>query len=243
MSSAPKIPADETLRGLLKAHLDDHDLIANLASFGRRMHFMKAFAHYEVFKLIEDMPGDIVECGVYKGASLLTFARFLETFSPGDRTRKVLGFDHFKGLADRSEKDGLDARVGNTAEGWNPAQFRDTLFSLVDAFNADSFVPQRPRVELIDGDVRQTAHAYVAEHPGLRIALLHLDMDLYEPTLEALKAFWPRILTGGVVLLDEYAIREWPGESEALEEFFDGAPPRIEKFGWASAPGGFFIKE
>ena len=92
MSSAPKIPADETLRGLLKAHLDDHDLIANLASFGRRMHFMKAFAHYEVFKLIEDMPGDIVECGVYKGASLLTFARFLETFSPGDRTRKVLGF-------------------------------------------------------------------------------------------------------------------------------------------------------
>ena len=243
MSTAPKIPADETLRGLLKGHLDDHDLIANLASFGRRMHFMKAFAHYEVFKLIEDMPGDIVECGVYKGASLLTFARFLETFSPGDRTRKVLGFDHFKGLADRSEKDGLDARVGNTAEGWNPARFRDTLFALVDAFNADSFVPQRPRVELIDGDVRQTAHAYVAEHPGLRIALLHLDMDLYEPTLEALKAFWPRILTGGVVLLDEYAIREWPGESEALEEFFDGSPPRIEKFGWASAPGGFFVKE
>jgi hypothetical protein len=121
------IPADETLRGLLKAHLDDHDLIANLASYGRRMHFMKAFAHYEVFKLIEDIPGDIVECGVYKGASLLTFARFLETFCPGDRTRKVLGFDHFKGLADRTDKDGLDARVGNTAEGWNPSQFRDTL--------------------------------------------------------------------------------------------------------------------
>ena len=44
------------------------------------------------------------------------------------------------------------------------------------------------------------------------------------------------------VLLDEYAIREWPGESEAVEEFFDGKPPRIEKFGWASAPGGWFVK-
>jgi len=236
------IPADETLRALLKQHLDDHDLIANLTSFGRRMHIMKAFAHYEVFLKVKDLPGDIVECGVYKGSSLLTFARFLETFCTGDRTRKVLGFDHFRGLADRSEKDGLDARVGNTAEGWNPAAFRDTLFALMDAFNADSFVPQRPRIELVDGDVCKTAGAYAAEHSGMRISLLHLDMDLYEPTLAALEAFWPRILTGGVVLFDEYAIREWPGESEAVETFFKGAVPRIEKFGWASAPGGYFVK-
>ena len=140
------IPADETLRSLLRTHIDDHDLIANLGSFGRRMHFMKAFAHYEVFKLVEDLPGDIVECGVYKGASLLSFARFLETFCPGDRTRKVLGFDHFRGLADRTEKDGQDERVGNTAEGWNPGSFRDTLFALVEAFNRDAFVQVRPRI-------------------------------------------------------------------------------------------------
>lgn len=242
MTAAPKIPADETLRGLLKGHLDDHDLIANLGSFARRMHFMKAFAHYEVFKLIQDLPGDIVECGVYKGSSLLSFARFLETFCPGDRTRKVLGFDHFRGLADRTEKDGLDDRVGNTAEGWNPGAFRDTLFALVDAFNADAFVTVRPRIELVDGDVCQTAGQYVAENPGTRISLLHLDMDLYEPTLAALKAFWPRILTGGVVLFDEFAIREWPGETEAVEEFFEGRPPRIVKLPWASAPGGYFVK-
>ena len=94
----------------------------------------------------------------------------------------------------------------------------------------------------MDGDVCKTAGQYVDENPGLRLSLLHLDMDLYEPTLAALKAFWPRLLTGGVVLFDEYAIREWPGESEAVEEFFKGAVPRIEKFGWASAPGGYFVK-
>ena len=237
------IPADETLRELLRQHIDDHDLIANLASFGRRMHFMKAFAHYEVFRKIEALPGDIIECGVYKGSSLLTFARFLETFCPGDRTRKVLGFDHFRGLADRTEKDGLDDRVGNTAEGWNPSAFRDTLFALVDAFNKDSFVPQRPRIELVDGDVCKTAGEYAAANPGLRISLLHLDMDLYAPTLAALEAFWPRILTGGVVLFDEFAIREWPGETEAVETFFKGKVPRIEKFGFASAPGGYLIKD
>jgi len=103
-------------------------------------------------------------------------------------------------------------------------------------------VPQRPRVALVDGDVCQTAKQYVADHSGMRISLLHLDMDLYAPTRAALEAFWPRILTGGVVLFDEYAIREWPGETEAVEEFFKGAVPRIEKFGWASAPGGYFVK-
>ncbi|MBI1405426.1 MAG: macrocin-O-methyltransferase [Caulobacter sp.] len=236
-------PADETLRDLLRRHIDDHDLIANLGAFGRRMHFMKAFAHYEVFKRIQDLPGDIVECGVYKGASLLTFARFLETFCPGDRTRKVLGFDHFQGLIGRNDKDGReDERVGNTAEGWNAGAFRDTLFALVEAFNKDAFVQSRPRIELVDGDVCETAGAYVADNPGLRISLLHLDMDIHAPTLAALKAFWPRVLTGGVVMLDEFAIREWPGETQAVEEFFDGKPPRIEKFGWASAPGGFFVK-
>jgi hypothetical protein len=154
----------------------------------------------------------------------------------------VLGFDHFRGLADRTERDGLSDRVGNTAEGWNPSAFRDTLFALVEAFNTDSFVPQRPRIELVDGDVCQTAGAYAAEHPGLRISLLHLDMDLYEPTLAALRAFWPRLVQGGVVLFDEFAIREWPGETEAVEAFFNGDVPRIEKFGWASAPGGYLVK-
>lgn len=237
------IPADETLRALLKGHLDDHDLIANLGSFSRRMHYMKSFAHYEVFKLVQDLPGDIVECGVYKGASLLGFARFLETFCPGDRTRKVLGFDHFQGLIGRNEKDGAtDERVGNLAEGWNAGGFRDTLFALVDAFNKDAFVQSRARVELVDGDVCETAAAYVEANPGMRISLLHLDMDIYAPTLAALRAFWPRIVTGGVVMLDEFAIREWPGETQALEEFFDGKPPRLQKFGWASAPGGYFVK-
>ncbi len=234
---------DETLRTLLRRHIDDDDLIPNLGSFARRMHWTKSLAHYEVFKLVADLPGDIVECGVYKGASLLGFARMLEAFASGDRTRKVLGFDRFRGLESREAVDGFDSAVGNTAQGWNPASFRDTLFALVDAFNADSFVPGRRRVEIVDGDIRESAPHYVESNPGARISLLHLDMDLYEPTLAALRAFWPRIVTGGVVLLDEYGITAWPGETKALEAYFEGRPPRIRKFGWASAPGGYFVKD
>lgn len=236
------VPADETLRELLRRHIDEPDLMANLGSFSRRMHFMKTFAHYEVFKLVHELPGDVVECGVYKGSSLLTFARLVETFCTGDRTKKVLGFDSFKGLCDRDSRDGFDPSVGNTTSGWNPESFRETLFALVRAFNADSFVPQKPRLEIVDGDLRETAQRYCAEHPGLRISLLHLDVDLYEPTLAALEAFYPRVVPGGVVVFDEYAITAWPGETKAVEDYFDGSPPRIRKFGWASAPGGYFVK-
>ncbi|MFY7969321.1 MAG: TylF/MycF/NovP-related O-methyltransferase, partial [Pirellulaceae bacterium] len=150
---------------------------------------------------------------------LFSFARFLETFCPGDRTRKVLGFDHFRGLADRTDKDGQDERVGNTAEGWNPGCFRDTLFALVEAFNRDAFVQVRPRIELVDGDVCKTAAQYVEDNPGLRLSLLHLDMDLYEPTLAGLNYFVPRINPGGFIFIHDYTNPEYKGARVAVQEF------------------------
>lgn len=233
---------EDRLRELLRRHIGDHDLFANLNGFTRRMFFMKSFAHYELFKMVKDLPGDVVECGVYKGSSLFAWASFMETFCHGDRTRYVWGFDHFEGLADRVERDGWSERTGNTSEGWNSSSFRDTLFELVDLFNSDSFVPKKARVRLVDGDLKETAIRFCEENPGVRISLLHLDVDLYEPTLAALKAFYPRIVPGGAVCLDEWGVKEWPGETEALEEYFGDKMPRIQKFGWASAPGGYFIK-
>ena len=76
----------------------------------------------------------------------------------------------------------------------------------------------------------------------MRISLLHLDVDLYEPTLAALKAFYPLVVPGGLVVFDEYGLVEWPGESKAAEEYFGDKMPRLEKFPFPSLPGGFFKK-
>jgi hypothetical protein len=83
---------------------------------------------------------------------------------------------------------------------------------------------------------------YVSDNPGLRISLLHLDVDVYKPTLCALQHLYPRVVSGGVVVLDEYAMEEWGGESAAFEEFFNGSPPKTQKFTWTSTPGAFFVK-
>lgn len=235
-------PIDLRYADVLRRHMNDPSVTVDLSLYARRMHFTKALAHWEVYKKVADLPGDVVECGVYKGESLLNWARFMEALNPGDRSKRVIGFDHFEGLKNLTDNDISDGRADSREGGWNPDGFKDTLLELIDLFHQDSFVPHAPRIEIIDGDIRETAKARTEQELGLRIALLHLDCDLYEPTLAALQAFYPRVVTGGIVLLDEYGMAAWPGESRALEDYFDGMPPRLEKLPWQSSPGGWFVK-
>jgi hypothetical protein len=239
----PTRSIDARYAELLRRHADDEALIANLNVFARRMYFTKMLAHFEIYKQVAHLPGDIVECGVFRGESLLNFARFVEILNTGDRTKRIIGFDHFKGFQDLTDADGYDPGVGNEPGGWNPEAFHETLCELIDLFHEDSFVPSKPRILLVEGDIRETAKQFAEDEPGLRIALLHLDCDMYEPTLAALEVFYPRVVTGGIVLLDEYAMTEWPGETKALEQYFAGRPPEIRKSPWNSDPGGWFVKE
>jgi len=228
---------------ILRRHIDDPDILQQLGTFQRRMFATRALGHWEVFKMIAELPGDIIECGVYKGESLFNWARFLETLCPGDRVKRVIGFDDFEGLRNLGAKDGYDPSVGSMEGGYRAKGFYTTLVELIELFTRDSFVPAKSRIHLVEGDLTKTAKDFVKKEPGLRINLLHLDVDAYAPTLAALEAFYPKVVTGGVVLLDEYAIPAFAGESNALDDYFDGKPPRIRKFPWLSAPGGYFVKE
>ena len=241
---SPSVSREDRYREIMRRHIDDENFVRQHMVFARRMNILRTLFHYELFKMVRDVPGDIVECGVYQGESLLNFARFMETFNTGDRLRRVIGFDHFKGLQDITAEDRGDPKQGNHEGGWNPEHFHPSLMELIDLFHEDSFVPSRPRISIVEGDIRETSKRYVEEDdPGLRIALLHLDCDLYEPTLASLEAFYPRVVTGGVVVFDEYAFAGWPGESKAVDEYFDGKPPRMKKFEQFPQPGGYFIKE
>ena len=235
--------ADQTYQNLLKKHIEEKDIIKDLGAFTRRMYMTRTLGHFELFKKIYNLPGDIVELGVYKGETLLNFAKFLEILCPGDRTKKVIGFDHWKGLGNFTKEDGPGYEYcGSVEGGWNPSEFKNTLDQLIDTFHEDSFVPKAPRIQLVDGDINETAHNFVKNNPGLRISLLHFDADQYQPTLAGLKAFYPLVVTGGIVLFDEYGIKEWPGESKAFEEYFSDHPPKLTKFPYLSTPGGWFIK-
>ena len=75
------------------------------------------------------------------------------------------------------------------------------------------FMPYKPRIVLVKGNIETTVPNFVKENPGLRISLLRFDCDLYRPTKIALKVLWPLVVPKSVVIFDEYGIRPWEGES------------------------------
>ena len=112
-----------------------------------------------------------------------------------------------------------------------------------EAMNQDRHLRHKDRIQFIKGDVCKTIPQFAVDQGnGLRVALLNLDLDLYEPTRVALEHFVPRMARGGVIVVDEYAVDTFGGETKAVDEYFVknfGRRPRVIKFPWHSNPTGF----
>lgn len=211
----------------------------------RRLNLSRFLALYELFKQTIELPGDIVDLGVYRGCSFFTWSKLLETFNTTDRRKKVFGFDHFKGLIDFHEKDGATSASDSKAVGgFNAAPVKEEVERLVKLHNYDNLISGVERCHLIEGNIMETIPQFLEKNPGLRICLAHFDMDLYEPTKFALEQLYPLVITGGLVVFDEYALIPWQGESLAAEEYFDsiGEKPKFKKFPFTPTPNAYFVK-
>jgi hypothetical protein len=109
----------------------------------------------------------------------------------------------------------------------------------------DRHIAHCPRIELVPGDVCETVPAFV-EHKGhgLRVALLNLDVDLYAPTRVALECFGPRMVQGGIIVLDEYGSTHSVGSPKPWTSTFGGRfghRPQIRKFPWHSNPSAYIV--
>ena len=214
-------------------------------AYAMRRDIPRFLSHYELFKKIIDLPGCVLDLGVWKGTSLFTWSNLMETFVPFDRSRKVFGFDTFEGLQNFNKKDGKkDISAQKDIGGYLATE--DEVQRLVEIHNSDNMIAGTKRVNLVVGDIKDTIPKFLEENPGLRISLLHFDMDLYEPTKVALELLYDLVLPGGVVCFDEYGLVPWQGETEAVEEFFKTrnlAIPKMQKHHFAQTPHAFFIKE
>lgn len=194
----------------------------------------KMLARYEMFRRTLDVPGDIFEMGVFKGVGLMFWLKLLTIFE-SNSSKKVVGFDTFAGFKQSSL---LKYEKKSAAIYSKQAKFQK--------FDTKAFEENVHRLgsshgcELIDGDVTRSVATYLRKKPGLRISLLHLDLDTYRGTKATLEACWPHLSRGAVVLFDEYATPGW-GESDAADEFLKKRKIKLLKVPHAESPTAYFI--
>ena len=193
----------------------------------------KVIAHYELYKMVINLSGDIVECGIFKGASFVRFAMIREILG-NPSSKKLIGFDCFGKFPKTKFKHDKKALKDWTAVAGDQSISRKDLIDVLE--HKDCSI----NFDLVEGDITETVPTYVDEHPELKISLLNLDTDIYEPAVTILKYLWPKIISGGVLILDDYGV--FPGETKAVDEYFAGIDVKIQKFPFSKTPS-FIIKE
>lgn len=164
------------------------------------------------------IPGDFVECGVWRGGSIMAMASAL--IDRGETNRQLWLFDTFTGMTDPTERD-VEAGTGATAEDLmrsTPAADGNNIWCIASRSDVEANVlstgyPEENLV-FVEGDVVQTLSERVPDS----IALLRLDTDWYESTRVGLETLYPRLMPGGICILDDYG--HWQGAREAVDEYF-----------------------
>lgn len=151
----------------------------------------------------------------------MTFAHLSSILEPANHTRKIIGFDTFAGFPSNHPKDKSEQTTGATGVGAMAADSREELERCARMFDLNRPGGHISKIELVEGDVVETAPDYVERNPHLVVSLLYLNVNVYEPTLAALEAFLPRMPKGAVIAFGELNHPECPGETLAVLEKLD----------------------
>jgi len=212
--------AREMILELFKASpIPDDELLVNLGLYLRSTILAKILYLNELYQAIRNLPGIVVEFGVWWGANLALFESFRSVYEPYNWTRKVVGFDTFRGYPSITEKDGTSnyAAVG----GYTVTEsYEEYLRQMLDAHEADNVISHITKYELVKGDVVETIEEYLNDNPQTAIALAYFDLALYEPTKKCLDAIKPYLMRGSVLAMDELNSKDFPGETIAVREVF-----------------------
>ncbi len=171
----------------------------------------KIVCHYEIFKKTIKVPGEIVECGVFKGNSLLRFLIFRDLIFRNKKLKKHLyGFDVFgKFPKQNNNKDNKFANSHNKKIGFgiNYKKIKSNLKK-----------KKFKNFTLIHGKIENTLNPFLKKNRNIKISFLHLDLDVYQPTMMALRNLYDKLSKGGIVLIDDYG--QVDGATKATKDFF-----------------------
>lgn len=211
--------ADRDVQALADLPEADREVIQRVSPFTmtsleRRASLLGAVDHITRHRIA----GDIVECGVWRGGSMMAVA--LALMARGDTSRHLYLYDTFEGMSEPTEAD--KALSGESAQAQLERTSRDHALWAVAGFedvqaNLASTGYPAERIHYVRGKVEDTLPGTLPQ----RIALLRLDTDWYESTRHELQHLYPLLSRHGVLIIDDYG--HWQGARQAVDEYFANA--------------------
>jgi len=161
------------------------------------------------------IPGDIVECGVWRGGSSMAMASTLKRLR--ETSRRLFLFDTYEGMTPptRDDVDLRGSKASNLLENSRTADWVLACASLEDV-HANMTKVGYGNVEYVKGPVEET----IPERAPDSISILRLDTDWYTSTKHELEHLYHRLSPGGILIIDDYG--HWQGARKAVDEFFGG---------------------
>lgn len=232
-------PGDYVYREALEQFISESsgtltEKIENFARYVPRQNLARFLARYEIFKQIIDIQGSIVECGVFMGGGLMSFANLSVILEPYNFQRRIIGFDTFSGFPDVAGEDLKGAPERKSAHlkvgGFPAPNAYEDILRAISIFDMNRFLSHFPKVHVVKGDFKETSAKFLEDHPHLLISCLYLDFDVYTPTRLAIERFLDRIPKGGIIVFDEINEEAFPGETTAVLDTLDLTKLRIRRF-------------
>ena len=201
-----------------RSWLSDEEFFRYYERFHGRDNYHSAdrkFFLKNLLRLVDELPGDTAECGVYQGASSYLICKHFR----GQGKRHAV-FDSFEGLSEPGEADGTH---------WTAHQF--------------TVEEQTVRNNLAEFDCAEFYRGWIPDSfrhvQDRQFCFVHIDVDLYQPTIDAVRFFYDRTVAGGIVLCDDYGFDGCPGARQAIDELLHDKPEAVVEVPTGQA---FFVK-
>jgi O-methyltransferase len=178
----------------------------------------RMFALYQATRYVDqrELPGAIVECGVWRGGSMMLSALVTK--------RPIFLFDTFSGMPEPTERDYRLRDRLRARDRWKEGEW---AAAGLDEVRRNLATTDHPALHFVPGRVEDT----VPDQAPDEIALLRLDTDWYESSLHELEHLYPRLVDGGILILDDYG--HWSGARQAVDEYFAKDPVLLNRIDYA----------
>jgi O-methyltransferase len=200
--------SDEAFMSFHKEAIKVSDSPHDPAIFPLRLYNTLQFLIYSL-----SLEGDIVECGCFKGRSSYLFCTYAKYILGEFCGEGYHIFDSFQGISEP----GINDQINSPDFGKTGHHFLDSGAFSASLEHVKKTLESFPNIHYHPGWIPDTFD----DIPDLSYKFVHLDLDLYDPIRASIDYFYPRLVPGGVIVIDEYGFPRWPGAKRAVDEFCD----------------------